>query len=78
MSSSSGPEGSEHNVSIPRVSVPPDGEVTDPALLAPEAGAALVDPPERSGEDPSARIEYVCSSPGAPAPPPVSYILSPT
>ena len=36
-----------------------DGEVTDPALSAPEAGTALVDSSERRGEDPGAGIEEV-------------------
>ena len=50
-----GPEGSIHHVSI--ASIPDKGEVTDPALLAPECGAAVVDPGSRGGVDPSPGIE---------------------
>ena len=54
--SDAGPEGSIHHVSI-RAGVSDEGEVTDPALLAPEGGAAVVDPGSGGGVDPSGSIE---------------------
>ena len=46
-----------------------DGEVTDPALPAPEAGTALVDPSLRRGVDPGPGIEAsVCSRVAVPGP----------
>ena len=57
VSGSSGPEGPPDVVSLP--GIPDDGEVAHSALLAPEAGIALVDSSERRGEDPSAGIEEV-------------------
>ena len=57
VSSPSGPEGPPDVVSLS--GIPDDGEVAHSALLAPEAGTALVDSSERRGEDPGAGIEEV-------------------
>ena len=62
MSSSSCSKSSINNVSISSERVPPDGEVTDAALLAPEASAALVDPSLRCRVDPGPGIEASVSS----------------
>ena len=51
-----GPEGSVDHVSV-RAGVSDEGEVTDPALFAPEGGAAVVDPGCRGGEDTGSSIE---------------------
>ena len=54
--SDAGPEGSIHHVSI-RAGVSDEGEVTDPALLAPEGGTAVVDPGGWGGVDPCRHVE---------------------
>ena len=54
--SNPGPEGSIHDVSI-GASISDEGEVTDPALLAPEGGAAVVDPGCRGGVDTATSVE---------------------
>ena len=51
-----GPEGSIHDVSI-GAGISDEGEVTDPALLAPEGGAAVVDPGCRGGVDSATSVE---------------------
>ena len=51
-----GPEGSIHDVSI-GAGISDEGEVTDPALLAPEGGAAVVDPGCRGGVDTATSVE---------------------
>ena len=62
--------------------VPDDGEVTHAALLAPEAGAALVDSPQRCGEDPAALVEdggvLLDQCVAIIVPPPLRSVLRPT
>ena len=49
--------------------IPADGEVTDSALLAPEAGAALIDPSLRCRVDTGPGVEAsVCSRVAVPGP----------
>ena len=56
VTSDPGPEGSIHDVSI-GAGISDEGEVTDPALLAPEGGAAVVDPGCRGGVDTGSSIK---------------------